>query len=97
MPQLRRDYLSSMQNGQPSRAEFLVGQTSLFNVSHEHDLDHVGEVPSMTAAAADWRSSSRSNHGQTILEVTIEPFCKAVTCKFGRDGRIRTGGLLLPN
>ena len=26
----------------------------------------------------------------------LQAFRKAVTCMFGRDGRIRTGGLLLP-
>ena len=58
--------------------------------------DHVCEARTVTVSAARSRSSSRSDDGQPILETTLETFRKAVTCKFGRDGRIRTGGLLLP-
>ncbi len=59
--------------------------------------DHVCEARTVTVSAARSRSSPRSDDAQTILETTPEIFRKAVTCKFGRDGRIRTGGLLLPN
>ena len=59
-------------------------------------VDHVCETRTVTVTAARSRSSRRSDDGQTILEATLEAFRKTVTCKFGRDGRIRTGGLLLP-
>ena len=59
-------------------------------------VDHVREVRTVTASAVRSRSDPRSNDGQTILETTLEAFRKTVTCMFGRDGRIRTGGLLLP-
>jgi hypothetical protein len=51
----------------------------------------------MRGDASRWRSTPRSNAGRTILEATVAALVTLVTCSFGRDGRIRTGGLLLPN
>ena len=55
----------------------------------------VGVQP-VTVTAIGWRSKPRSNDGQTILEVARQPTASQLTCTFGRDGEIRTRGLLLP-
>ena len=54
------------------------------------------EIRSVPASTASRCSSRRSNDGQTILRA-IPPTCnKPLTCTSGRDGGIRTRGLLLP-
>ena len=42
----------------------------------------------VTVAAAGWRSTSRSDDGQTILKVIIALDNMYVTCMFGRDAGI---------
>jgi hypothetical protein len=59
-------------------------------------IHHVSGVQSVTVTATGWCSIPRSNDGQTILEVTSEAAARPLTCTFGRDGEIRTRGLLLP-
>ena len=59
--------------------------------------DPVLQVQSVTVAAANWRSTPREDHGQTILGVVSTADGRLTTCMFGRDGGIRTRGLLLPN
>ena len=71
-------------------------RADLFNMRPSAPMDHVGEAQLMTITATYWRSSPRSNDGQTILERTLATSALRMTCTFGRDGRIRTGGLLLP-
>jgi hypothetical protein len=71
-------------------------RADLFNMRPSAPMDHVGEAQLMTVTATYWRSSPRSNDGQTILERTLATSALRMTCTFGRDGRIRTGGLLLP-
>ena len=52
---------------------------------------------SVPRSAADPRSERRSDDGQTILGAMTMVDSKPTTCTFGRDGGIRTRGLLLPN
>jgi hypothetical protein len=58
---------------------------------------HASGVQPVTVTATDWRSTPRSNDGQTILEVTWQLTTRLLTWTFCRDGGIRTRGLLLPN
>ena len=50
----------------------------------------------VTVVTAGWRSTSRSDDGQTILEAVPTAHSRSMTWTFGRDGGIRTRGLLLP-
>jgi hypothetical protein len=62
----------------------------------EHTSRRADEVRSVSATSAYRCSSPRSNHGQTILKACWTTEIMLLTCTDGRDGEIRTRGLLLP-
>jgi hypothetical protein len=72
------------------------GTWNLFNGSRHYAEHHASVVQPVTVTATGWRSTPRSNDGQTIFEVALQATARTLTCTFGRDGEIRTRGLLLP-
>jgi len=68
------------------------------SMAYPDDLDGPAIADqSVPRSAADPRSERRSDDGQTILGAMTTVDSKPTTCTFGRDGGIRTRGLLLPN
>ena len=72
------------------------GTWKLFHGPRHYAEHHASVIQPVTATATGWCSKPRSNDGQTILEVARQATASTLTCTFGRDGEIRTRGLLLP-